>query len=350
MENIVPCPTLSLMIQYICAVKETKGERIMENKKRIITAALVASMILASVPAVSAGTHEIDDADVGKSDGGIVVDTSVSNTVAEEPVIASEEVQARAIPSGAQNINLNVNGRSVLHGRVFSLGGVTYVPMFAFADWLGNFTYFYTDNGATAIVEGENLIITAHEGDLYIIANGRYFYTGREVISFGGVTYVPILPMTKALNSKVEWNDSMGGFVVRNGDTRLLKTAAQVYREDHVFWLARIITAEAQGEPLKGKMAVGNVVLNRVNSPAYPNTIYSVIFDRRYGTQFSPVDNGTIYNTPTEESIIAAKMCLEGYTISDSILYFVNPKLAPNSWAANNRPYAFTIGNHAFFD
>ena len=338
------------MIQYICAVKETKGEKIMENKKRIVTAALVASMVLASVPAVSASAQENESADLGSTENGAIVETSATDAAIEEPAIVSEEVQSRAIPSGARNINLNVNGRNVLQGRVFSLDGVTYVPMFAFADWLGNFTYSYTDNGATAIVEGENLIITAHEGDLFIIANGRYFYTGREVISFGGTTYVPILPMTKALNSKVTWSDSTGGFVVRNGDTRLLKTAAQVYREDHVFWLARIITAEAQGEPLKGKMAVGNVVLNRVNSPDYPNTIYSVIFDKRYGTQFSPVDNGTIYNTPTEESIIAAKMCLEGYTISDSILYFVNPKLAPNSWAANNRPYAFTIGNHAFFD
>ena len=322
----------------------------MENKKRIVTAALVASMILASVPAVSASAQENESADLGSADNSTIIETSVTDAAAEELAIVSEEVQSRAIPSGARSVNLNVNGRNVLQGRVFSLGGVTYVPMFAFADWLGNFTYSYTDNGATAIVEGENLIITAHEGDLFIIANGRYFYTGREVIDFGGVTYVPILPMTKALNSKVEWRDSTNGFYVSNGDTRLLKTAEQVYREDHVFWLARIISAEAQGEPMTGKMAVGNVVLNRVKSPSYPNTIYSVIFDRRYGTQFSPVDNGTIYNTPTEESIIAAKMCLEGYTISDSILYFVNPKLAPNSWAANNRPYAFTIGNHAFFD
>ena len=321
----------------------------MENKKKVVTAALVASMILASVPAASASAQENKGVDLGSAEGGTIIESSADEW-AEESAILSAEASSRAIPSGARSVNLNVNGRSVLQGRVFSLGGVTYVPMFAFADWLGNFTYSYTDNGATAIVEGENLIITAHEGDLYIIANGRYFYTGREVIDVSGVTYVPILPMTKALNSKVEWSDSLGGFYVRNGDTRLLKTAEQIYREDHVFWLARIITAEAQGEPMTGKMAVGNVVLNRVNSPNYPNTIYSVIFDRRYGTQFSPVDNGMIYNTPTEESIIAAKMCLEGYAISDSILYFVNPSLAPNSWAANNRPYAFTIGNHAFFD
>ena len=101
---------------------------------------------------------------------------------------------------------------------------------------------------------------------------------------------------------------------------------------------------------MKGKIAVGNVVLNRVRSSAYPGTIYGVIFDNRYGIQFAPVANGTIYNTPTVDSIIAAKICLEGYSLSSDILYFVNPQKAPNSWIANNRPYSFTIGNHAFFE
>jgi N-acetylmuramoyl-L-alanine amidase len=278
------------------------------------------------------------------------VDARIYEAEASVGETSSRAADSRAIPSGAYSINLNVNGRQVLRGRVFNLGGITYVPMFAFADWLGMFTYSYNANAATARVEGENLEITAHAGDLYIVANGRYFYTGREVVQFGGEIYVPILPMTKALNSRVQWRDDINGFYVSSGDTRKLQRASQVYRADEVFWLARIISAEARGEPMKGKLAVGNVILNRVRSSAYPNTIYGVIFDRKYGTQFSPVANGTIYNTPTADSIIAAKMCLEGYSLSSDILYFVNPKKAPNSWISQNRPYAFTVGNHAFFE
>ena len=142
----------------------------------------------------------------------------------------------------------------------------------------------------------------------------------------------------------------MDGFYVSSGDTRLLKSGAQVYNADQVYWLARIISAEARGESMKGKLAVGNVVLNRVRSTAFPNTVYGVIFDRKYGTQFSPVANGTIYNTPTVDSIIAAKMCLEGYSLSSDILYFVNPQKAPDSWIAQNREYVFSVGNHAFFE
>ena len=307
----------------------------MTNKKRIFASILATGLILTSIPIFSVSATGVAD----ETENEI---TSVSVTVPN-----TENV--RAIPSGSYSINLNVNGRRVLQGRVFNLGGITYVPMFAFADWLGMFTYSYNEKTATAKVEGENLEIIAHEGDLYIIANDRYFYTGREVMVVGGEMYVPILPMTKALNSKVVWRDDVKAFYVSNGDTRLLKNASQVYRDDEVYWLARIISAEARGESMEGKIAVGNVVLNRVRSSSYPNTIYGVIFDKKYGVQFSPVSNGTIYQTPTADSIIAAKMCLEGYSLSSDILYFVNPQKAPNSWIAQNRTYTFTIGNHAFF-
>ena len=91
------------------------------------------------------------------------------------------------------------------------------------------------------------------------------------------------------------------------------------------------------------------MVLNRVSSPQNHNTIYGVFFDRKHGTQFSPVSFGTIYNTPSEESVIAAKVCLEGYSLSSEALFCMNPKLATTSWISQNRPYLFTIGNHLFY-
>jgi N-acetylmuramoyl-L-alanine amidase len=113
-----------------------------------------------------------------------------------------------------------------------------------------------------------------------------------------------------------------------------------------VYWLSRIISAESKGEPLRGQLAVGNVVLNRVRHRSYPNTIYGVIFER---WQFTPAMNGTIYESPSWLSTIAAKMCLEGYSISNEILFFCNPRTSESSWVVNNRPYAFTLGRHAFY-
>lgn len=87
-----------------------------------------------------------------------------------------------------------------------------------------------------------------------------------------------------------------------------LPTAALIkagnYNADDLYWLARIISAESRGESLDGKIAVGNVVLNRVASSDFPDTIYGVIFDDRWGGQFEPVRNGTIYQTPTEDSVL----------------------------------------------
>ncbi|SET62350.1 N-acetylmuramoyl-L-alanine amidase [Natronincola peptidivorans] len=121
-------------------------------------------------------------------------------------------------------------------------------------------------------------------------------------------------------------------------------------REDDIYWLSRIIHAEAQGEPYQGKVAVGNVVLNRVRSSKFPNTIYGVIFDRQEGfIQFSPVIDGTIYNTPNRDSIQAATEALNGVRPVGDALYFLNPRKATNFWIVGNRKYMLTIGDHDFY-
>ena len=269
----------------------------------------------------------------------------------ENAMARSGEATGYSLPAGASRTGVNVNGRRVLEGRVFVINGVTYVPMNRFADWLGVFTYSTNESGSMTVgrISGEKLEITAVENNLYISANGRYFYTVSRVMEIYGEMYVPIEPLVKALNCHIS-RDSQGAYSVRSGDTRLLKSASQVYRDDEVYWLAKIISAEARGESLQGKIAVGNVVLNRVRSKQFPNTIYGVIFDRKNGTQFTPVANGTIYQAATAESIIAAKICLEGYSVSNSILYFLNPQHSSGSWVMNNREYVFTIGNHAFYN
>ena len=99
----------------------------------------------------------------------------------------------------------------------------------------------------------------------------------------------------------------------------------------------------AGNQPLDGKIAVGNVVLNRVASPRFPNSVYEVIFQRN---QFTPAANGSINRTPSAESVVAAKLCLDGANTAGSALYFVNPTVAPG-WASRNRPYVATIGAHA---
>ena len=119
---------------------------------------------------------------------------------------------------------------------------------------------------------------------------------------------------------------------------------------DDIFWLARIIHAEADGEPYIGKVAVGSVIMNRVRSSSFPNTIYGVIFEYYNGIpQFCPVQDGTIYNTPSSESYRAAQEAYGGSKPAGDALYFFNPAKSAGSWIVKNRTYVTTIANHVFY-
>ena len=198
------------------------------------------------------------------------------------------------------------------------------------------------------MVEGNGLYLIATQGKCYITVNGRAFYTVGDIVNLGGSIYVPIRPMAKALGFELYWDAELRAVAMTSTGERT-KTADEVYNADDLYWLSRIISAESGGEPFRGKLAVGNVVINRKNSPAYPNSIWGVIFDRKHGTQFTPAVTGTIYKTPTAESILAAKACLEGYSISSTALFFLNPRIATNFWIVKNRPFEFSIGNHDFY-
>ena len=120
--------------------------------------------------------------------------------------------------------------------------------------------------------------------------------------------------------------------------------------ETDLYWLSRIIHAEAEAEPYAGKVAVGNVILNRVKSNLFPNTVKGVIFEYYQGIpQFSPVADGTIYNSPDSNSIQAAKAALAGTNYVGNATYFFNPDKAEGAWIVANKTYVTRIGNHVFY-
>jgi N-acetylmuramoyl-L-alanine amidase len=109
--------------------------------------------------------------------------------------------------------------------------------------------------------------------------------------------------------------------------------------------LARIVRAEAQTEPFEGKVAVADVVLNRVESNKFPNTIKEVIYAPG---QFQPVANGEIHKPADEESIEAVLTALtDNGDIAEDALFFYNPSIATNRWL-DSRETAVVIGQHVF--
>jgi len=229
----------------------------------------------------------------------------------------------------------------------FSLNNRTYVPLRAIAQRLAPDAKITWDNATlTASVTSDTLHLTATKGQKWIRANGRYFYAADGVRIVNNSVMVPIRTLAAAMGSSVHWDPESSDITVTRGSG---SPSAAPYTADDVYWLSRIISAESQGEPLEGKLAVGTVVLNRVASDQFPNTIYGVIFDRKWGTQFTPVDNGTIYWEPTAESVVAAKLCLEGVRVAGNSLYFLDPSKSRNFWGMENRPYVTTIGCHWFY-
>ena len=255
-----------------------------------------------------------------------------------------------AHPKESVETDVYLDGIEILDGDCVIWRDTTFVPLRKFCNLFDGCSFSWDSKTNTATVKtasGMTLIIQS--GALYIWANGHYFYTVEAVQNWGGSLYVPIRPLARAFNATLVWNNSLRAVELQSSAGKPMVAWAS-YNEDDLYWLARIISAESKGEPLKGQIAVGNVVLNRVRHKSYPNTIYGVIFDRKHGTQFSPVSFGTIYNKPTESAIIAAKICLEGYSISNTALFFMNPRIATTNWISQNRPYAFTIGNHDFYN
>lgn len=231
-------------------------------------------------------------------------------------------------------------------GRV--INGTEYVAIRAFVEGIGAARVTYSSASRTITLTGSGHNVSVSDGAYALYADGRVFFESTpSVILSDGRMYVPASLLARALS--LTSSTAADGSVRMSGTARAVTPGRVYYAEDAVYWLSRIISAESKGEPLIGQIAVGNVVLNRVRSSAFPSTIYGVIFDRKYGVQFSPTSNGTIYSTPTATSILAAKICLDGFTVSQDVLYFLRPSASTSSWIVQTRPYLFTIKNHYFF-
>lgn len=126
------------------------------------------------------------------------------------------------------------------------------------------------------------------------------------------------------------------------------------FSDEDIEVLQRIVEAEAGCEDEEGKLLVANVVLNRVNDEAFPDTIPGVVFQKDGGvTQFSPVASGSIYQVEiSEETVAAVNRALEGENISEGALYFAARKYASSKnmkWFDEKLTFLFRHGGHEFF-
>ena len=227
--------------------------------------------------------------------------------------------------------------------------GTTYVPIRQFFQLLGGSWVTWNSAELSANVRGNANAAFYLGSRTAWIDSEKHQLPGRSY-SQDGIFYVPLRGIAEALDCGISYNSSLQRVTLTTQSTGSQETTGSSAYKDSVYWLARIIQAESGAEPYRGKLAVGNVILNRVASTDFPNSIYGVIFDRKNGVQFTPVANGTIYNTPSAESIRAAEECLAGTRVVGNCLYFFNPKTATKaSWIVQNCRYYTSIGDHDFY-
>ncbi len=264
---------------------------------------------------------------------------------------AAAAASAEASVSGTaadKTIPVYINGMKFFDG--ICVGDTTYTALSDFYNAAEIQTDIAWDEATgTAAVTAPNFSLTAVVGEKYVTANDRCFYVKDGVQLLNGKIAAPLRVLAGTLQYNVEWDKTTNAVSLTADEPAPLESAAAHYNEQDLYWLSHLINAESGNQPIEGKIAVGNVVLNRVADPSCPDTVYGVVFDNRFGTQFSVTSSGGIYAEPNAESIVAAKACLEGANVVGNAMFFVNPQLAAAGWFDKTRTFIATIGEHDFY-
>ena len=181
-----------------------------------------------------------------------------------------------------------------------------------------------TETVTDAVYADESKVIQLVIGSNELIAYGeaRQMDVAPELVK--GRTMVPIRFVSENLDCDVKWDELTYSVLINKEGIVVPEELIENrwYNDEDLMWLARIVHVEVKGLSINGKVAVANVVLNRVKSPEFPNTVYDVIFANG---QFPPVKKAGFKELiPSRDCIIAAKMALHGINNVENCLFFNN--------------------------
>jgi len=250
-------------------------------------------------------------------------------------------------PEGFPPMPIYMDG--LLRLRGYRLLEGSYIPLGALCECLGIRLDWSADDQSLHVKLGE-LPVEGQAEQPWLEADGRYIWAPEYWFVYDGELYMPQWPVCKLLNlSGEEWGASLR---LDTSKLSILKGGKDYYELNFptgdLYWLSHIIASEAGIEPMEGKIGVGNVVLNRVADPEFPDTVFGVVFDHEHTIQFEPVSKGTIHEDPKPEDTIAACMVLEGADTAGNCIYFVNPDFG-SFWFDNNLDFVKKLGRHNFY-
>ena len=135
-----------------------------------------------------------------------------------------------------------------------------------------------------------------------------------------------------------------GSYNILAGESSSSSSATNGFSSSDVYLLAKTIYAEGRGEPYIGQVAIGAVILNRVRSAQFPNTVSGVVYQKH---AFTAVTDGQINLTPNETAMKAARDAINGWDPSGGAIYYYNPAVATSAWIFD-RQTVTVIGKHVF--
>ena len=201
--------------------------------------------------------------------------------------------------------------------------------------FVSGFSTFYMLNNSSDVVEvasaSTNKSVQSKLKDLG-------YYTGNIDGIYGPLT------RSAVINFQRDYGLSVDGFVGPETLGALGVSNSTSQSSSDLYLLAKCVYAEARGEPYVGQVAVAAVILNRVESPEFPNTISGVIYQP---WAFTAVHDGQINLEPNDTAYQAAKDALNGWDPTYGCLYYYNPVTATSQWIYS-RQVVITIGKHVF--
>lgn len=235
----------------------------------------------------------------------------------------------------------------LLSCRGYVIGDDTYIPIDTACAVLGYTSETgFDEDGMKVTVKIEDIELSIFTSEKYICANDRCFYLEDGYQEIEGVPALPVDIIAKLFTLSIEQDEYSGIYDLGTDNMALLLSGEEYYSEEDLYWLSRVITYEAGNQPLEGQIGVGAVVMNRVESDGFEDTVKDVIFQPG---QFGPVETKAIYLDPFKKCVLTAKMVLEGYNTVGDALYFHKGNYS-EKWTTENKYFVTKIGCHNFFE
>ena len=247
-------------------------------------------------------------------------------------------------------IDIDVNGSYLENGGkgYLDVNGITYVPVRFASEALGASIVWDSAAGDAVITTKSyvQLVFDPETQGCYV--NGTWTYAAQRLEN--GVLYANANFLFPALGAQVGWDSYRYEVkVTAPGHTVPASYIESYYTPEDLYWLSKIVTCEAGSVSFNARVMVANVILNRRASDDFPDTVYGVIYDKKFGVQFPPAHSGKVARAnPTTTTILACKAALNGLDLAPGCLYF-NYASNKTGWVATHRPLYKIVGNQAFY-